>query len=76
MDWVFDALEDARNDPDSAFSRIPPELSYAIQDQFPTDALVTRAEAEAYRLSLMQERTTFVQVYDRELSHSFNMCEH
>ncbi|KAJ7499569.1 hypothetical protein FB451DRAFT_1347700 [Mycena latifolia] len=74
-DWAFSALEDARVDPGSAYSRIPPELSNAIHERFP-DAFITRSEAEEYRLRLMKERTTFVKVHDRELSHSFNMCEH
>ncbi|KAJ7499568.1 hypothetical protein FB451DRAFT_1205882 [Mycena latifolia] len=74
-DWAFSALEDARVDPGSAYSRIPPELSNAIHERFP-DAFITRAEAEEYRLRLMKERTTFVKVHDRGWSHRFNMCEH
>ncbi|KAJ7499600.1 hypothetical protein FB451DRAFT_1118690 [Mycena latifolia] len=74
-DWAFDALEAARSDVGSLFSRLPPELSNAIHEQFP-DALITRAEAEEYRLRLMKERTTFVKAHDEELLYSFNMCEH
>ncbi|KAJ7699664.1 hypothetical protein B0H17DRAFT_1328251 [Mycena rosella] len=74
-DWVFAGLDEARADPASAFSRVPAEISNAIHEQFP-DVFVARAEAEEYRLRLMNERTIFVKVHDRELSHSFNMCEH
>ncbi|KAJ7083091.1 hypothetical protein B0H15DRAFT_923966 [Mycena belliarum] len=74
-DWAFAALEDARTDPASAFSRLPAELSEAVRDRFP-ESLLTRAEAESDRLHLMKERTMFVKVHDQELSHSFNMCEH
>ncbi|KAJ7499546.1 hypothetical protein FB451DRAFT_1073796 [Mycena latifolia] len=74
-DWAFAALEEARGDPSSAFSRLPPELSNAIRDRFP-ETLVTREEAEAYRLDLMKERTAFDEAHDEELSYSFNMCEH
>ncbi|KAJ7122793.1 hypothetical protein C8R44DRAFT_621154 [Mycena epipterygia] len=74
-DWAFHALDEARHDPESVFSRLPPELAILIHDRFP-DTFVTHQEAEAYRLSLMKERTTFVKGHDRELSHSFNMCEH
>ncbi|KAJ6530430.1 hypothetical protein DFH09DRAFT_1250363 [Mycena vulgaris] len=74
-DWAFGALEESRGDPASTFSRLPPELSNAIHDRFP-DTFMTRKEAEAYRLSLMKERTTFDKAHDRELSYSFNMCEH
>ncbi|KAJ7705346.1 hypothetical protein B0H17DRAFT_920489, partial [Mycena rosella] len=74
-DWAFAAMEDARADPGSLFSRLPPELSNAIRERLP-DAFVARAEAEEYRLRLMKERTRLVEVHDRKLSHSFNMCEH
>ncbi|KAJ6544145.1 hypothetical protein B0H19DRAFT_1169749 [Mycena capillaripes] len=74
-DWVFDALEDARMDPRSFFSKLPPELSNSVRDHFP-DTLMTRAEAEEYRLELMKERTGFTQSREEKLSYSFNMCEH
>ncbi|KAJ6530422.1 hypothetical protein DFH09DRAFT_1411340, partial [Mycena vulgaris] len=74
-DWAFGVLEESRGDPASTFSRLPPELSNAIHDRFP-DTFMTRKEAETYRLSLMKERTTFDKAHDRELSYSFNMCEH
>ncbi|KAJ7982965.1 hypothetical protein DFH06DRAFT_1466913, partial [Mycena polygramma] len=65
-DWTFDALEEARNDPNSNFSRLPPELSNLIQEQLP-NTFMTRKEAEEYRLKLMEERTNFVQARDEEL---------
>ncbi|KAJ7159169.1 hypothetical protein C8R43DRAFT_994974 [Mycena crocata] len=74
-DWVADALEQARNDPDSFFFRLPPELLSLIFDNLP-DTCLNRAEAEEYRLELMKERTNFVSAHGRELSYSFNMCEH
>jgi hypothetical protein len=74
-DWTFDALEDARNDPNSLFSRLPPELSNLIHQNLP-HTFMTRDEAEDYRLRLMEERTSFTQDRREELSYSFNMCEH
>ncbi|KAF7354774.1 hypothetical protein MSAN_01391600 [Mycena sanguinolenta] len=74
-DWAAEVLEEARCDPTSAYSRLPPELSNEILARFP-DTFVSRAEAEEYRLALMKERTRFVKVHGRELKHSFNMCEH
>ncbi|KAJ7982922.1 hypothetical protein DFH06DRAFT_1171924 [Mycena polygramma] len=74
-DWAFDALEDARSDSGSAFSCLPPELSNSIHERLP-ETFMTRAEAEAYRLELMKERTRFVGVNGGKLVHSFNMCEH
>ncbi|KAJ7982914.1 hypothetical protein DFH06DRAFT_1171871 [Mycena polygramma] len=74
-DWAFDALENARSDSGSAFSCLPPELSNSIHERLP-ETFMTRAEAEAYRLELMKERTRFVGVNGGKLVHSFNMCEH
>ncbi|KAJ7499574.1 hypothetical protein FB451DRAFT_1385273 [Mycena latifolia] len=34
-DWAFATLEDARADPGSAYSRLPPELSNTIYERFP-----------------------------------------
>ncbi|KAJ7621760.1 hypothetical protein DFH06DRAFT_1009771 [Mycena polygramma] len=74
-DWAFDALEAARIDPRSRFSCLPPELSDLVRDNLP-DTVMTRDEAEEYRLELMKERTGYVQSREEELSYSFNMCEH
>ncbi|KAJ6583180.1 hypothetical protein B0H10DRAFT_2097775 [Mycena sp. CBHHK59/15] len=74
-DWAFDALEKSRLDPQSAFSALPPEISEVVRQHFP-DTLVTREETEADRLTLMKERTRFVQTHSEELRYSFNMCEH
>ncbi|KAJ7862636.1 hypothetical protein B0H14DRAFT_2740011 [Mycena olivaceomarginata] len=70
-DWVFEALED----PTSTFTRLPSELAIKVQEGF-SDGLMSRAEAEDYRLKLMKERTQFIGGRGRELKHSFNMCEH
>ncbi|KAJ7190216.1 hypothetical protein GGX14DRAFT_483562 [Mycena pura] len=75
-EWAFDALEGARGDPHSAFSRLPLELSEMIQTESAGDSLMKRSEAEEYRLALMKERTQSVQAHDVILSYSFNMCEH
>jgi hypothetical protein len=70
-DWVFEALED----PTSTYTRLPSELAITVQEGF-SDGLMSRAEAEDYRLKLMKERTQFIGGRGRELKHSFNMCEH
>ncbi|KAJ6516508.1 hypothetical protein C8R45DRAFT_890199 [Mycena sanguinolenta] len=74
-DWATEALEEARCDPTSPYSRLPPELSNEVLARLP-GTFMSRAEAEAYRLVFMKERTQFVKVHGRELKHSFNMCEH
>jgi hypothetical protein len=74
-DWVFDALEEARGDSKSLFSRFPPELLNLIYDHLP-DTFMMRREAEEYRRQLMKERTGFMEGRDEELSFAFNMCEH
>ncbi|KAJ7854857.1 hypothetical protein B0H13DRAFT_2673278 [Mycena leptocephala] len=74
-DWVFDALEEARGDSKSLFSRLPPELLNLIHDHLP-DTFMMRREAEEYRRQLMKERTGFMEGRDEELSFAFNMCEH
>ncbi|KAJ7911050.1 hypothetical protein B0H13DRAFT_2010372 [Mycena leptocephala] len=74
-EWLFDALEDARHDPKSLYSRLPPEISNLILDNL-RDTSLTRDEAEEYRLKLMKKRTGFTQNREEELSYSFNMCEH
>ncbi|KAJ7179689.1 hypothetical protein C8R46DRAFT_646991 [Mycena filopes] len=73
-DWAFDALEEARHDPTSMYSRLPAELSNEIHDRLP-HTFMTRDEAEAFRLKLMKERTQFIKVNDDFPLHTFNMCE-
>jgi len=59
----------------STFSRLPPELVNAIVDM--TDGLMTRAEAEDYRLQLMNERGVMAKNNTQEMFEiSFSMCEH
>ncbi|KAF8146493.1 hypothetical protein K438DRAFT_1734716 [Mycena galopus ATCC 62051] len=74
-DWIIDALQEAKSDPNSLFSRLPSELLCLIYDHLP-NMLMTQHEAEKYRLELMEERTNFVQNRKEELSYTFNMCEH
>ncbi|KAJ7213212.1 hypothetical protein B0H12DRAFT_1194877 [Mycena haematopus] len=74
-DWIFDALREANGDPNSLFSRLPPELLCLIFDKLP-NTFMTRGEAEEYRLELMDERTSAAQGRTEELWNTFNMCEH
>jgi hypothetical protein len=74
-EWTFDALEDARNDPNSLFSRLPLELLSLTQDYL-AYTLLTRDEAEEHRKDLIEERTGFTRDRREELSYTFNMCEH
>ncbi|KAK7061191.1 hypothetical protein R3P38DRAFT_2828031 [Favolaschia claudopus] len=74
-EWAHDALDEARHNEGSTFSRLPPELLNLVSDRLP-DTFMSRVEAEAYRLALMKERTAFVGVHGKELKHSYNMCEH
>ncbi|KAF8173759.1 hypothetical protein K438DRAFT_1849927 [Mycena galopus ATCC 62051] len=73
-DWILEALNEAGSDPNSLFSRLPPELLHSIHDYLPNT--FTRDEAETYRSQLMKERTAFVWSRKQQLSHMFNMCEH
>ncbi|KAF8173746.1 hypothetical protein K438DRAFT_1849902 [Mycena galopus ATCC 62051] len=76
-DWNLETLMEAGSNPNSLFSRLPPELLYSIHSHLPKPvAFMTRDEAETYRLQLMKERTGFVQSRKQQLSHMFNMCEH
>ncbi|KAK7026592.1 hypothetical protein R3P38DRAFT_2527659 [Favolaschia claudopus] len=72
--WILDALMDGQTDPQSLLSRLPPEVLSLIVENL--DTVVTRAEAEQYRLELMQERTGFIKNQADEYSYVFNMCEH
>ncbi|KAJ7477300.1 hypothetical protein B0H11DRAFT_2030637 [Mycena galericulata] len=77
VDWASDALEEGRKDPASMISRLPPELTNLIFEQLSgSSGFMSRQEAEAYRLKLMEERMNFVQFQDAEFSQMFNMCEH
>ncbi|GJE99874.1 DUF4246 domain-containing protein [Phanerochaete sordida] len=61
--------------PRSGLGRLPLELLDLIVEQ--SDAVMTRAEAEAFRLELMDERRGMVQKNDEEIfAPTFNMCEH
>ncbi|KAJ7730996.1 hypothetical protein DFH07DRAFT_157452 [Mycena maculata] len=76
-EWVAGALDEAQNDPASALWRLPPELTNIIFECVcdGTD-LISRDEAEEYRLSLMEERTASFEGHDAEKEHMWNMCEH
>ncbi|KAJ1303055.1 hypothetical protein OPQ81_011256 [Rhizoctonia solani] len=59
----------------AAFDKLAPEIIDRI-DSF-ADGVMTRAEAEAYRLELMDERKAFVQKNDQAFFMApFDMCEH
>ncbi|KAJ7822522.1 hypothetical protein B0H14DRAFT_3731695 [Mycena olivaceomarginata] len=73
--WTLDALVDARNDPNSLFSRLPLELLGLTQDYL-AYTLMTRDEAEEHRQDLIEERTGFTRDRREELSYTFIMCEH
>ncbi|KAK7053815.1 hypothetical protein R3P38DRAFT_2852317 [Favolaschia claudopus] len=73
-DWILDALMDGQTDPQSLLSRPPPEVLNLVVENL--DTVMTRAEAEQYRLELMQERTGFIKNQADEYSYVFNMCEH
>ncbi|KAF7331543.1 hypothetical protein MKEN_00033400 [Mycena kentingensis (nom. inval.)] len=78
-DWAAYGMEQAREDEKSLFSKLPVELIHAIREHLEADRSGTyfgRKEAEEIRLKLMAERTVFVKGREKELSMSFNMCEH
>ncbi|KAJ7031095.1 hypothetical protein C8F04DRAFT_1211549 [Mycena alexandri] len=78
-DWMFDTLQELRTDPGSLFSRLPVELVDLIVDLIAENLLetfMTREEADKYRLELMDERKNFLSLREKDLSYSFNMCEH
>jgi hypothetical protein len=67
-EWITPALHDALG------SKLPIEIINAISAE--VDGLMTRAEAEEYRLLLMKERSKVVQIHDeRFFSVDYNMCE-
>ncbi|KAF7354698.1 hypothetical protein MSAN_01383500 [Mycena sanguinolenta] len=74
-DWILDTMQEAQGDPNSLFSRLPLELLCSICDRLP-GTFMTRQEAEGYRLELMDERTSVGKERAKELSYTFNMCEH
>jgi len=75
-EWALEALDAANNDPSSYLSSLPPELCDLIKEKYP-NTLMTRIEAEAYRLQLMGERTVFTKKHRKTVvEQTFNMCEH
>jgi hypothetical protein len=57
----------------SGLNKLPVEVLDMINDEV---GLMTRAEAEQYRLELMDERTKFVEEHDANFfSLEFDMCE-
>ncbi|GJE99875.1 DUF4246 domain-containing protein [Phanerochaete sordida] len=58
-----------------ALGRLPVELLDLVAEQ--GDAVMMRAEAEAVRLELMDERRGMVMKNDEKMfAHEYNMCEH
>ncbi|KAJ6473262.1 hypothetical protein C8R45DRAFT_1163941 [Mycena sanguinolenta] len=75
VDWILDIMQEAQGDLNSLFSRLPLELLCLVCDHLPS-TFMTRQEAEGYRLEIMDERTGVGQERAKELSYTFNMCEH
>ncbi|KAJ7302343.1 hypothetical protein DFH08DRAFT_794525 [Mycena albidolilacea] len=75
VDWAAAAFQEACEDDTSAPGSLPQELRELVKDHFP-ETVMTRKEAEAYRLDLMAERTASVETHERAYVQTFNMCEH
>jgi hypothetical protein len=54
---------------------LPQELRDLVKGHFP-ETMMTREEAEAYRLELMEEHTASVEIHGWSYVQTFNMCEH
>ncbi|KAJ7747680.1 hypothetical protein DFH07DRAFT_747657, partial [Mycena maculata] len=75
-EWGAEAFEAACDTPNSVLASLPQELRDAVKGQLPS-TLIMLKDAEAYRLKLMKERTTFVQEHTHvAYGNTFNMCEH
>ncbi|KAJ7210549.1 hypothetical protein GGX14DRAFT_626067 [Mycena pura] len=76
-EWAAEALEEAAvAERASALGGLSRELRDLVRKQFPA-SFMTLQEAEAYRLTLMEERTAFVADHtEKVFSFPFNMCEH
>lgn len=71
-EWASAALEEGC----APLRELPRELRDMVNDSFP-ETVMTLAEAEAYRLKLMKERTAFVEEHTEKVYRkTFNMCEH
>ncbi|KAJ7638378.1 hypothetical protein FB45DRAFT_1131961 [Roridomyces roridus] len=77
-EWVFEALEEARADPASLVSRLPPELTELIFEHAcdGEEFLLRKEDAEEYRLTLMEERTVYTEHNGTDPEFAWNMCEH
>ncbi|KAJ7902866.1 hypothetical protein B0H14DRAFT_2667905 [Mycena olivaceomarginata] len=74
-DWAAAAFQEACRGDTSALGALPQELRELVKNHFP-ETVMTRKEAEAYRLELMAERTASVETHERAYVQTFNMCEH
>ena len=82
QDWMRALLYDIAKKDDTAnpverkgIVKLPTEILDMIVDQ--ADWLMSRKEAEEYRLELMDERGTMVaENSERMFAPPFNMCEH
>ncbi|KAJ6524441.1 hypothetical protein DFH09DRAFT_1250825 [Mycena vulgaris] len=75
-EWAAEALQQASADSGSLMFQLPQELADLITTNLPA-SVMTRKEAEAYRLELMEERTVFVDSHsETAYAVKFNMCEH
>jgi hypothetical protein len=71
-EWATDTLEDLPR-ASALFNTLPVEVIDLIDKEAD---LMSRTEAEQYRLELMDERTTFVTSHDESFfSVGFSMCE-
>ena len=73
--WMQTTVRTLAASPQSRLSKLPVELLDAIVDNI--EGLMDRAEAEALRLELMDERTAMVEENTEQVfAIPFNMCEH
>jgi hypothetical protein len=71
-EWTREAFAAAS----SMTANLPSELYECVQEHL-SDTLMTRAEAEAHRLDLMGERTSFMVEHEKVVvQQPFDMCEH
>ena len=74
-EWVTALFDVLGSSPSSLISRLPVELRTLIVDK--VEGLMTREEAEEYRLKLMDERGAMAKVNTQEMFEvPFAMCEH
>ena len=74
-EWMDATVRTLAASPNSRLSRLPVELLDAIVDN--VEGLMDRAEAEALRVELMDERTAMTEENTEQVfAAPFSMCEH